>query len=109
MAGGTGLAPIKAIIEQALATPPDGRPRKVTVFVGAQQHFDLYDLDSVEILRGPQGTLQGKNSIGGAIEMHSKKPTGSDSGYVDVTAGDFSRRDLKAAWSRPGRSQRGGR
>src|SRR5258708_647175 len=60
--------------------------------------FDLYDLDSVEILRGPQGTLQGKNSIGGAVNMHSKKPTGSDSGYVDVTLGDFSRRDFKAAY-----------
>ncbi len=60
--------------------------------------FDLYDLDSVEILRGPQGTLQGKNSIGGAVNMHSKKPTGDDSGYVDVTLGDFSRRDFKAAY-----------
>jgi iron complex outermembrane recepter protein len=60
--------------------------------------FDLLDLDSVEILRGPQGTLQGKNSIGGAINMHSKKPTGDDSGYVDVTLGDYSRRDLKAAY-----------
>jgi iron complex outermembrane recepter protein len=60
--------------------------------------FDLYDLDSVEILRGPQGTLQGKNSIGGAINMHSKKPTGSDDGYVDVTLGNFGRRDMKAAY-----------
>jgi iron complex outermembrane receptor protein len=60
--------------------------------------FDLYDLDSVEILRGPQGTLQGKNSIGGAINMHSKKPTGDDSGYVDVTLGNFGRRDIKAAY-----------
>ena len=60
--------------------------------------FDLYDLDSVEILRGPQGTLEGKNSIGGAINMHSKKPTGDNTGYVDVTLGDFSRRDMKAAY-----------
>jgi iron complex outermembrane recepter protein len=60
--------------------------------------FDLLDLDSVEILRGPQGTLEGKNSIGGAVELHSKKPTGSDEGYVDVTLGDYSRRDMKAVY-----------
>jgi len=60
--------------------------------------FDLYDLDSVEVLRGPQGTLQGKNSIGGAINMHSKKPTGDGSGFADVTLGNYGRRDLKAAY-----------
>lgn len=60
--------------------------------------FDLYDLDRVEILRGPQGTLQGKNSIGGAINMVSRKPTGDGSGYVDVTLGDYGRRDFKAAY-----------
>ncbi len=60
--------------------------------------FDLFDLDSVDIERGPQGTLQGKNAIGGAIVMHSKKPTGDDTGFVDVTLGDFSRRDFRAAY-----------
>ena len=50
VAGGTGLAPIKAIIEQALAAPSAGSPRKITLFVGARQHFDLYDLDDLQLL-----------------------------------------------------------
>jgi NAD(P)H-flavin reductase/hemoglobin-like flavoprotein len=50
VAGGTGLAPIKAIIEQAIATPSAGRPRKITLFVGAQHRFDLYDLEDLQLL-----------------------------------------------------------
>jgi NAD(P)H-flavin reductase/hemoglobin-like flavoprotein len=50
VAGGTGLAPIKAIIEQALANQPWGRPRKITLFFGARQQFDLYDLDDLQLL-----------------------------------------------------------
>ena len=50
VAGGTGLAPIKAIIEQALAMPSADRPRKMTLFVGARQRFDLYDLDDLQLL-----------------------------------------------------------
>lgn len=50
VAGGTGLAPIKAIIEQALAAPPGDQPRKITLFVGARQHFDLYDLEDLQLL-----------------------------------------------------------
>jgi iron complex outermembrane recepter protein len=60
--------------------------------------FDLFDLASVDIERGPQGTLQGKNSIGGAIILHSKQPTGDGTGYVEATLGDYSRRDFKAAY-----------
>jgi NAD(P)H-flavin reductase/hemoglobin-like flavoprotein len=48
LAGGTGLAPIKAIIEEAIAGA--GRPRKITLFVGARQHFDLYDLEDLQLL-----------------------------------------------------------
>jgi len=49
VAGGTGLAPLKAIIEQALARS-GGRARKITLFVGARQHYDLYDLEDLQLL-----------------------------------------------------------
>jgi NAD(P)H-flavin reductase/hemoglobin-like flavoprotein len=50
VAGGTGLAPLKAIIEQALAAAGNGPTRKITLFVGARQHFDLYDLEDLQLL-----------------------------------------------------------
>lgn len=59
--------------------------------------FDLVDLDRVEILRGPQGTLAGKNSIGGSIKLFSRKPDDEADAYVELTAGSFDRLGLKAA------------
>lgn len=58
--------------------------------------FDLMDLDRVEILRGPQGTLAGMNSMGGAVKMFSSKPDG-EGGYVDATLGSYNRVDIKGA------------
>jgi iron complex outermembrane recepter protein len=59
--------------------------------------LDLLDLERLEILRGPQGTLAGKNSIGGAIKMFSKKPEGKDDGYVELTYGEYDRTELRGA------------
>lgn len=59
--------------------------------------FDLVDLNRVEILRGPQGTLAGKNSIGGSIKLFSQRPDDSPNAYVEATYGSFNRLQLKAA------------
>ena len=60
-------------------------------------NFDVADVERVEVLRGPQGTLAGKNSIGGAIKLFSQKPGPDTDAYVEATYGRFNRVDVKAA------------
>ncbi len=63
--------------------------------------FDLLDMDRVEILRGPQGTLAGKNSEGGAIKLFTKQPTNDFGGYAEVTYGSYDRKQLRGAVNAP--------
>jgi len=60
--------------------------------------FDLLDVRQIEVLRGPQGTLFGRNAMGGAMRVLSNKPAGGGSGYVDATFGDFNRVDLRGSF-----------
>lgn len=66
------------------------------VYIAARtaQVLDIFDLERVEVLRGPQGTLYGKNSIGGSINFITSKPTEDFTLRIRGTTGNYGRRDL---------------
>ena len=61
----------------------------------------MYDVDHVEILKGPQGTLYGKNTAGGAISIFSRKPTNDFEAYADVSYGRWQTTEFSGAISGP--------
>lgn len=64
--------------------------------------FDLLDLERVEVLRGPQGTLFGRNSLAGAVNLVTKRPRlGEASGYAEFTLGSYDRREVRAGINLP--------
>jgi iron complex outermembrane receptor protein len=70
--------------------------------VGAVQALQVYDLDRVEVLRGPQGTLYGKNATGGAVSFYSANPSlTSADGYITAGVGNFHDYSVRAAAGMP--------
>jgi iron complex outermembrane recepter protein len=61
----------------------------------------LFDLQSVQVLKGPQGTLFGRNSTGGAVLIVPQKPTDEFGGYVELSGGDFDARHARAVLNTP--------
>jgi iron complex outermembrane receptor protein len=61
----------------------------------------FYDLQNVQVLKGPQGTLFGRNTTGGAILLVPRKPNSDFGGYVEGSLGDFRMRRLQAALNLP--------
>ncbi|HZQ40887.1 MAG TPA: TonB-dependent receptor plug domain-containing protein, partial [Rhizomicrobium sp.] len=61
----------------------------------------LFDLDNIAVLKGPQGTLVGRNTTGGAILYKSRDPGPDFGGYVQATVGDYARAGLQGAVNIP--------
>jgi iron complex outermembrane receptor protein len=60
-----------------------------------------FDLERIEVLRGPQGSLYGRNATGGSINVYTKRPTEDFEGFVNATLGNFNQRELEGAVSIP--------
>ncbi len=70
------------------------------VLLGA--NFDLLDVDHIEVLRGPQGTLFGRNSLAGALNIVGRQPSITETtGYAEMTVGQFERREVRAGFNLP--------
>lgn len=65
------------------------------------QLFDLFDVDRIEVLRGPQGTLFGKNTVGGVVNVITKRPTNRLEGEIRVGYSSFHTKDVKASINVP--------
>lgn len=61
----------------------------------------LFDVADVQVLKGPQGTLVGRNSTGGAILYNTRQPTSELEGYARVTVGDYERQEAQGALNIP--------
>src|ERR1700716_770408 len=63
--------------------------------------FSLFDIDRVEVLRGPQGTLFGRNATGGLANFVTRRPRDTAGGFVDVTFGERNLTRVEGAFNAP--------
>ena len=84
---GVNLNSLSDASESPIAIYTDG------VYLGSSSNFrsSLFDLERIEVIRGPQGTLYGRNAIGGLVHFISKEPTEELEGYASIQYGRFNK------------------
>jgi len=94
---GVSFEDIEKSFDPAVGVVIDG------VYIGTNtgQLVDFFDFEAIEVLRGPQGTLFGKNTTGGVINIRRSRPTGEFGIKASATFGNFDRRDYKAVLNFP--------
>jgi len=94
---GIAFADIEKSFDPSVGVYVDG------VYIGTStgQLLDFFDMESIEVLRGPQGTLFGRNTIAGVINVRRTRPTGEWGGKFEVSASDFGTRGARAVLNVP--------
>jgi iron complex outermembrane receptor protein len=83
------------------STAPGVVPYFAEAPLSITDNFAIYDLENVQVLKGPQGTLFGRSTTGGAILLTPHKPTDTWEGYVDLKYGSYDMHEIEAALNIP--------
>ena len=110
MSGGTGSSALiyVSIRGNAQVSPSGGTDPAVATYVDGVYlarptggNVDMFDVSQAEVLRGPQGTLFGRNTTGGALNIRTNDPTGEFEGYVKGEVGNYDHKKVEAVVNLP--------
>lgn len=90
---GLGNADFTAAASQPVSLVFDDVPMEKSALKG----FPLFDMASIEVIRGPQGTLFGRNTTAGIVKVNTRRPTEETEGYINASAGNLGTYILEAA------------
>ena len=90
---GLGNADFDSAASQPVSIVMDEIPMELV----ALKSFPLFDLDDIEVIRGPQGTLFGRNTTAGIIKFDSRRPTSETEGYAKLAVGSFGTLNFEGA------------
>lgn len=114
----TSIAPSLFVVEHGNSTSSNffnirgvmgfSNEQAVATYVDGVYQFDYFsapplfnDVQSIEILRGPQGTLYGRNAFGGVVNITTKQPGNASSGYAEMTFGNYGQQRYTVSLSEP--------